>query len=697
MSLSLRGLLKPHRIAIVGVSERPEATGSRVLANLRKMDFPGTIYPVNPRYETIAGLACYPSLSALPQPVDAAFLAVPAAAGPELLEEAGRCGIRAAFINANGYADGGEEGRALQSRLVDIAREYGIAVAGPNNTGLVNVHDRIAMWTPRYMKPMVPGPLAAISQSGSIALILSEDERDLGFAYVVTTGNEAVVGVADYLREMAQDDRVRVILLFLETIRDPATFAQAAREAARHGKRIVALKLGTTEQGRALVRAHTGALAGEDDLYDAFFKAHGILRVRDLDEMLETAALLCSHAEAPPAGKTVMVTLSGGEAALLADLGGELGLHFEQLSQPTLDRLRPAFAAYSSIGNPVDAWGLGFSEANFRIVLDALLADEEIAVLAFLVDAPGRGGGDVPYACIMARACAERKTGKRLVFVNNTSGSGVNADVRSLLDPAGIPYLSGMRPGLAALRNYVSGPRPSREAPPAGAAAGPLPTDEPSLFRLLRSCGVDMVAAESVASAAEAASAAERFGYPVVMKGVAPHLPHKTELGLVRLGLASPEEVAAAWGSLSDTLAAHAADGVRGDVVVQGLAPPGVELIVGMRNDRRLGSFIVVGPGGTLVEISRQASIRMAPVGEQEARAMLYETAAGRLLEGVRGRPACDIDAAAAAIAALSRFGAARLGTVAALEVNPLIVGERGARGVDLLIDLEDASSGTPA
>jgi acetate---CoA ligase (ADP-forming) len=217
MSLSLDKLMNPRSVAIVGVSERPEAIGTRVLNNLRRIGFPGPIYPVNPRHASLHGLTCYPSLSVLPEKVDAAFLAVPSTSGPGLVEEAGRCGIPALFLNANGYADGDEAGVDLQRRVEEIAARHGIVICGPNNLGLINVHDRVAMWAPRHMKVLEPGSLGVISQSGSIALILSEDERDLGFAYLVTAGNEAVATVADYLSTMARDDRVKVILLFLET------------------------------------------------------------------------------------------------------------------------------------------------------------------------------------------------------------------------------------------------------------------------------------------------------------------------------------------------------------------------------------------------------------------------------------------------------------------------------------------------
>ena len=688
MRLPIEKILRPKSVAVLGVSERPEAIGTRVLNNLRKMGFAGPLYAVNPRYETIGDWKCYPSLSALPEPVDAAFLAVPSSRGPDLVEEAGKCGIRALFINANGYADGDADGVALQRRVEATAARYGIAICGPNNLGMMNVHDRVAMWSPRYMKVPERGALGVISQSGSIALILSEDERDLGFAYLITTGNEAVLNVADYLAELAVDDRVNVIFLFLETIRDPQTFQAAALKAAEQGKRVIALKLGSSSEGAALVQAHTGSLAGEDRLYDAYFKAMNILRVRDLDEMLETAVLLSKDTAALPVGGNVMVTLSGGEAALIADLGSDLGLKFPKLSPETLAALRPAFPSYSSIGNPLDAWGLGFAADRFGIVLHALLADPNINLIGFSVDAPGRGGGDVPYACIMAEACVEAKTSKRLVFFNNTSGSGVNAEVRDILDRGNIPYLSGLRPALAAIANLnaLKSAAPEIKSQPA-ATAIPLPGSQPERFALLNKLGIGMVRAQSVLNAASAVAAADKYGYPVAMKVVAEHIPHKSDLGLVRLNLVSAWQVEDAFANLAKRYSEYARPGSVGEIVLQAMAPSGVELIVGIRNELNFGSFVIVGPGGVLVELTDQASVRFGPVDEREARAMLFETAAGKLLQGARGAPACDIDAAAAAIAAFSRFGAAQAARLSALEINPLIASPNGAWGVDLLLD----------
>jgi acetate---CoA ligase (ADP-forming) len=685
--------MNPRSIAVVGASERADAIGTRVIRNLRFMGYRGRIHPVNPRYAEIAGLACFPSLKALPERPDAAFLAVPAAQGPALMDEAAACDIRAVFINANGYADGDAEGKALQRRIEDAAEAHGIAVAGPNNLGLINVHDGAAIWTPRYMSEIRKGPLALISQSGSIAIALAEDERKIGFAYLVTTGNEAVLTVADYLGHFARDERVGVILLYLETIRKVDAFAAVAEEARVRGKRIVALKLGSSEEGRALVQAHTGSLAGEDRLYDAFFRKLGIVRVRDLDEMLETAVMLSAYPQPDASRSFVQVTLSGGEAALIADLGHELGIEFAPLSPATLARLRPAFPPYAAIRNPLDAWGLGFNPERIAAVLEALTLDPGIGTIALSVDAPGAGGGDVPYACIMAEACVSlaARSDKRFVFFNNTSGTGPNAEVRAVLDRARIPYLSGVGTALAAIGHSLreSLPRASAAASalPRGWCRRALGAGEVERFRLLADAGLPMAECLAVSSAAEAAKAGARLGHPVVLKGSAPQLAHKSDLGLVRLALRDGAEIEAAFHEVSAILARELPPGGPREIYLQKMAPPGVELILGVRNEPGFGSFILVGLGGIFVEVIAKVSLRLGPVDEREALAMLRETPAVLLLDGVRGKGPYDATAAARAIAALSRLGQATVGVLASLEINPLIVHEQGATGVDLLIE----------
>ncbi len=690
-ALRLNQLMNPQSIAIVGASQRADAAGTCVIRNLRRLGYQGRIYPINPNYDEVEGLRCYPSLSALPEPVEAAFLAVPAASGPAVVDAAAKCGIPALFINANGYADGDAQGIALQRQIEDRIRAHAIALCGPNNLGIINVHDKAAIWTQRSMAAIKPGPLALISQSGSVAIALAEDERQIGFAYVITAGNEAGLSVADYLDHLARDARVEIILLYLETVRNLPGFAVAAREASRRGKHIIALKVGRSKAGRALVQAHTGSLAGEDRLYDAYFRDLGIVRVRDLDEMIETATMFSGPAKARLGTGLVAVTLSGGEAALIADLGDELGLVFRPLAPSTIERLRPAFPDYATIGNPLDAWGTGFSPERFRTILDGLTAATEIDTIVVAVDAPGGGGADTRIASVMAEVCVARAptVDRQFVFVNNTSGTGPNPDVRRVLSQGKIPYLSGLRPGLAALRNAIHAPKARTETPFAGGMAPSwckrlLTGNDVERFRLLLERDLPMAECAAVESAVEAAHIAKEWGYPVVLKGSASELPHKSDLGLVRFPLNNRAEIEAAYDEVSKILARHAESGRQ--IYLQKFAKPGVELLVGCRNEAGFGAFILVGLGGTLVEMMDKVSVRVGPVDAAQAREMLEETPAARLLRGFRGKGPFDLDAAAEAIVKMSEIGAAGSDSMTCLEINPLIVHERGATGVDLLV-----------
>jgi acyl-CoA synthetase (NDP forming) len=346
MVADLTPLMSPRSVAVVGASVREDAGGTAVVRNLQAIGYGGSIYPINPRYPEIRGLTCYPSLEALPEPVDAVFIALPAALGPGVLLEAARLGARAAYINASGYADGDIAGKALQAEVQQIAQDHGMAICGPNNTGIVNLHDRVAMSTGLPMD-QAAGPVAIITQSGSASLVLSEDTRGLGLGYVITAGNEAVVTASDYLDYVVSDERIRMVLLFLETIRDPDRFAHAAAEARRSGKRILTVKVGRSDVGKAAVMAHTGSLAGDDETYNAFFRKHGIVRVGDFDELIETAVLFKAYPEPPVKPHVVPITLSGGEAALVADLAAAANVSTPQFTGATLERIKAALPPFS--------------------------------------------------------------------------------------------------------------------------------------------------------------------------------------------------------------------------------------------------------------------------------------------------------------------------------------------------------------
>src|SRR5690625_4744875 len=414
-------LMAPKKIAIVGASVREDAIGTRIEKNLQDMGFAGEVFLVNPKYKQLRGQSCYASLQNLPEQVDAAFLAVPAEAAVKLTQEASSLGIPAVLINANGFAEGGQTGIERQSRLSQIAHENATLVCGPNNIGFINFHDKVALWTPRFKRKFNKGRVSVITQSGSVAIAISENERDLGFSYIITAGNEAVLDVSDYLDFIADDPNTDLILLYLETLRDPIAFRQAAEKAKANGKIIIVLKVGTSSIGKNLVMAHTGGVAGDDDLYDEYFYDIGVIRVNDLDQLIEAGVLFTTYTKFGLGSikGVAAVTLSGGEAALIADLADPLGVPFANLGEQTLAAMRKAYPSHSVIGNPVDAWGLGFNKENFDIIIQSLAHDPNLSHILICVDAPASGGVDVRYTLDMAEVASKYKDKVQFIFVNN--------------------------------------------------------------------------------------------------------------------------------------------------------------------------------------------------------------------------------------------------------------------------------------
>lgn len=683
-------LLQPRSVALVGATPRPEGLVSLVRRNLDAVGFRGKVFAVNPRYGEVYGGPCYPSLADLPETPDAVFIGVNAGAAVEVVEEAARLAIPAAVVNASGFADGGAAGQALQERMRGAAGRSGLSLCGPNNMGFINYLDEVALWTGIVPRQAAPGRTALVSQSGSISIALTEHARGLPFSHVITAGNEAVLTAADYLELLVEDERVDTILLFLETIRDVARFSRAAQAAAARAKRIAVLKVGRSEGGRAAVSAHTGALSGEEALYDAYFRHHGIIRVDDLDELVEAGFLLSALPSPPPRRPVLATTVSGGEAALVADVGTAAGLEFAPLPAADVEALKRSLPDFWQPRNPLDVWGFGWDRARFAAMVEVLAGVAGAGLVICFVDAPAAGGTDLPFVLDMAEIClaARTRTDRAFLFVNNTAGP-VNAEVAAILDKAGIPYLSGMRAATSVIGCWLRAAATvlTKDAPaPALPSLAGLP--ESARFAALRAAGLPMSETIAVRSPDEAAEAARRLGFPVAMKGTAGNILHKTEADLIRLGLADEAEVRRAFAMLAASLATAARGATDAEIVLQPMAGAGIELILAARNDTPFGSVLVVGLGGMLVELLKQASLRIGPVDEATARAMLEEIPAGALLRGMRGRGPYDIDAAAAAIAAFSRI-AAGMSDAATVEINPLIVlpAGRGARAVDLVIE----------
>ena len=667
-----------------------------VLDMLLEHRCPLPIYPVNPRRAEIKGMPCYPDLPSIPGPVDLAYIALPAALGPEVLQQAAETGVGAVAIPGSGYADGGPKGAALQARIVEIARRHRIPICGPNNLGFVSHRDRVVAWPTHIADIDEDARVALITQSGSAGIAISQDPRGLGLAYTVSTGNEANVNAADYLAYFAGNERVDVVLVYLETLRDPAGFARAADRARAAGKRIAVVKVGRSDTAQRMVAAHTGGVAGQDAVYDAFFRRHGILRAEDLDGLVEAGFLLAARPRPPPREGVAVITVSGGEAALAADLLAEKGVLLPELSPRTVKALAEAFPPFATPRNPVDAYGLGWDRERFAHIVRTVLADEAVgsAVLCMDTYAPGvetTMSGELTQVSVEAAG----ETDKAIIFVNNTSGGGVNPDLQRALRGAGIPVLLGMREGLCAVAEWLrkTGARDVRADAPSSRDAArwrariEASREEPERFALLGEAGVPMAATRRVDSAGEAVAAAAELGGHIALKGSAPGLLHRTEHALVEVGLRGERQVREAFAALEGRLARVRAADAR--IIAQRMAGPGVELIFGSRWEAGFGTVVAAGVGGTLVEIVRQVSVRLAPLSRESALAMLEETPAGRLLRGARGRGPFDTEAAVDALSAFSRFAEAAGDSLKAMEINPLIVleGRAGVLGVDVVFE----------
>ena len=697
-SLSLEKLFNPRSIAVVGASNRPNAYGSMVLDMLAEHGCPLPIYPVNPRQSEVKGMRCYPDLASVPKPVDLAYIALPATLGADLLEQAAEAGVGAVAIPGSGYADGGPEGEARQARIVDIANRHRIPICGPNNLGFVSHLDRVIAWPTHIADIDDNARVALITQSGSAGIAISQDPRGLGLAYMVSTGNEANVNAADYLDYFAGNECVDVILVYLETLREPDKFARAAEKANAAGKRIGAVKVGRSESAQRMVAAHTGGIAGEDAVYDSFFRRHGILRAEDLDGLIEIGLLLATKAKAPPRGGVAVITVSGGEAALAADLLAEKGILLPDFAPHTVAALESAFPPFATPRNPVDAYGLGWDRERFTRIARAVLADDAIGTVVLCMDTYEPGveatmSEELTEVCVEVAAESE----KAVVFVNNTSGGGINPRAQRALRVAQVPALLGMREGLCAVAEWLqAGMHRSsvREdiptlSPSHWRARVEAAQEEVERFALLAEAGVPMAETRSVDSADDAVAAAGELGGRIALKGSAPGLLHKTEHALVEIGLRDEERIRHAFAAIERRLHRRADAKDAGGILAQRMAGPGVELILGARQADAFGTVIAVGVGGTLVEVIRQASVRLAPVNREDALAMLDETPAGRLLRGVRGRGPYDIDAAADALTAFAGLAHAVGDALKAIEINPLIVLEqgKGVLGVDVVFE----------
>ena len=698
---SIDKMLNPRSIAVVGASPKGGYGGRLLNAVLRSKDRV-RIYPVNPNYDEIAGIKSYRSIAELPEAPDLMGIVVPYNKVLGVLRESHEKGAGSAVVISAGFAERGtDSGLDLQRQVGAFARESGMRVAGPNCLGLANVRDDI--WATASSRTLggLTGHIALVCQSGATAFgpfLLRAVDAGIGLSHIISTGNETDLDFADFARYLLDDPDTRVIAGFVEGFKDVHKFIAVAKLAADRGKPIVLIKIGRSESGAQAARSHTAALTGADALYDAMFRQYGVIRVQDYDELLEVAQLM-AHNRKPQKRGIAVVSHSGGISSLTADMLGVAGLELPALSTAARDGINGILKDFGWAANPADVTGFARGE-HFPQIMRHMIDEPEVGTLVIA----SAGAGDQGEQVVDLR----NRTDKNVAFFFTASRN--DAAALGKLKSANIPIFYSpqkLASGLKSLIDYHAW----RDDYLAAGRASALPltrsqataVDEklraPGRSTLSESESKAVIAAWGIAGAREvlatsaggAVEAAQQLGYPVALKVDSPDIPHKTEAGVVRLGLRSEDEVRSAYDDVMASAKKHAPNAAIAGVSVQEMVTGGVEVIVGVKYDPQLGPMLLFGSGGIMVEVFNDVALRHCPITPADAHKMIGEVKGAKLLRGFRGKPAADIDALVETLVRVSHMAINLEGRLAELDINPLMVlpAGQGVKAVDALMVLQ--------
>lgn len=678
-------LLNPRSVAVIGASEDSEKFGGRAMEYLMKFGFPGIIVPVNPRVPSVRGIRAYGAVSECPHAIDVALIAAPAKYVLPTLNECGRAGVRACVVITAQFAEIGEEGERQQEEIVRVARSHGMRLLGPNCLGYVNMHSRTAASSTLAFSSMTqlrPGGIGLVSQSGALmgSLIAVGDEAGVRFSSCVSVGNQCDLETADFVDYMAEDPATRVICLYVEGLAAPDRFLSALDRARAHGKRVLMVKSGRTESGAAAVKSHTASLAGSYPALQAVCEAHGVLLLDDIFDMLLVAECLNRHGRLGGDG-IAMFSSSGGAGAALVDALADRDVRVAQLNTAT----RGALA--STLPETHRQLPIDFGVA--RVTARGETADDTIRkVLSTVMNDPDVGAGIVMLTTgtmmeSMARGTVEtgKACGKPLLWVNTSGRAGASA--QAIIEQGGQLSCRSPQDAVRTMAYLVADFRRAAVAPPAAretlqldeALAGLPPgiLNESQAKRLLAAAGVPVTQERLARNEQDAARIAKEIGFPVVLKVQAPGVSHKSDVGGVALNLGSEEAVSAAYRRIVQELVRRTGTEPEG-CLVQEMVTAEAEVIIGTKWDAQFGAMVLVGSGGTLVELLKDVRLAPAPIGAAAAVAMLRSLKLAPLLTGFRGREGIDLDAVGAVVARISQL-AARMGPhLVELDANPLLV-----------------------
>ncbi|MBI1735375.1 MAG: GNAT family N-acetyltransferase [Candidatus Rokubacteria bacterium] len=702
---ALAKFFAPRGVAVVGASRRPDTVGGRIFANLVAGAFSGPVYPVNAHASAVQGAPAYPTIEAIPGPVDLAVVAVPAEQVVPVAAQCARKGVAALLVISAGFAETGAAGRERQSELVRVCRAGGMRLIGPNCFGIVNTDAAVRLNATFAPAPAPPGPVGFLSQSGALGLAIIDHAiaRGLGLSTFVSVGNKADISANDLLQYWEADPRTRVVLLYLESFGNPRKFARIARRVGRV-KPIVAVKSGRSAAGSRAAASHTGALVAADVTVDALFRQAGVIRTDTLEQMLDVAAL-AAHQPIPRGRRVAIVTNAGGPAILCADACEAEGLEIASLEDRTRARLRALLPAAASVENPVDMIATA-TAAQYGEAVRIVGRDANVDALVVIFIPPlGTRADDVAGA--LADAARDLPAGTPVLSVFMAARAipaalaapDVDIPCYAFPEDAALALARVVRYGAWLARPVETPPRvDARRDEAAAIVATALARGggwlEPGEVAALLACyGLPVIEQRIARDPEDAGLAASALGGAVALKAIAPGVLHKTEVGAVRLDLHGADEVRGAAADMAVALAAHGH--AVGGFIVQRMAPAGVEMIVGVVHDPSFGPVIACGAGGVLVELLHDVAVRLSPLGTGDAAEMVRTLKSYPLLTGFRGAPARDVGALVDALVRVSAL-AEDLPEVAELDGNPLVVAEHGAVVVDARIRVEAAPVSPP-
>jgi acyl-CoA synthetase (NDP forming) len=712
---SIHAMLHPRNIVLVGATDKPGNYAERIWNNLIKYKYEGGLFPVNAKRETIWGVPCYKDFASLPEKPDHVLVLVPARFAVQVIRDAAAAGARSATIITSGFSElQDEDSQRLALELKEAVRETGLAVTGPNCLGNLSAGEKLFTNIDDRIVTMEAGPVAIAGQSGAIVMAIRQtlEDRGVGVGYMVTTGNETGLETPDLMAYFAADPSIRVIVVYLEGVRNTKVFREACKAARAAGKPVIALKLGASEGGRAAAMAHTGALAGSIETFDAISTREGVIRVRGLDELIETTECFV-HAEPPKSNRLAAVSLSGGKRGLLIDAFYSAGLNFAPLSPNATEQLAKMLGPGSIVGNPLDA---GFAAVvdpsvymnSIKIMIDD--PDTDIVIIdAELPKAPhelrernlrivnemaGAASKPVVYISAMSIGFTEFTKALRKSLPNIAVMQGLDRAVGAIKSL--IEY-SSLRKEVPDIQSSSKASARAMLEKALKAANGAAALDEVASKKLLKAYGIPVSKEEIAQTAAEAVKIAKKIGFPVVAKVVSADILHKSDIGGVVLNLNSAAEVKKAFNDITVRVKKIKSKPKLEGILIAQQVKADLELVVGASLDAEMGPVVLFGTGGVDIELMKDVALAGAPLDEAEAKQLIAKTKAGVKMKGYRGKPALHEASAVKALVGLSNLMADAGSRIASIDVNPFLINSKVGVAVDGLIVLNNDAANKAA